>query len=223
MALAGRATGTSMPCCARCASVWTEAVRRGAVESVGVAAWGVDYGLLDRFGRLLGPVHSYRSSRTDGVLDEVVARVGRERIFRITGSQFLPINTLYQLVSARGTAEVAQAERLLMMPDVVNHELCGSTTTDVTAASTTQLLDVSTRTWSDELAAAAGLRRDLLPPLHEPGCRCSAPRTAESRWSPSPATTRRARSPARHCGRARPMSTSRAERGPSSAASSRRR
>ncbi len=146
-----------------------EAVRRGGVESVGVAAWGVDYGLLDRFGRLLGPVHSYRSSRTDGVLDEVVARIGRERIFRITGSQFLPINTLYQLVSARGTAEVAQAERLLMMPDVVNHELCGSTTTDVTAASTTQLLDISTRTWSDELAAAAGLRRDLLPPLHEPG------------------------------------------------------
>ena len=79
-----------------------EAVRRRDVQSLGVDAWGVDYGLLDRVGRLLGPVHSYRSSRTDGVLDEVVARIGRERIFRITGSQFLPINTLYQLVSARG-------------------------------------------------------------------------------------------------------------------------
>ena len=56
-----------------------------------------------------------------------------------------------------------------MVPDVVNHDLCGSTTTDVTAASTTQLLDVATRSWSDELVAAAGLRRDVLPPLHEPG------------------------------------------------------
>ena len=58
---------------------------------------------------------------------------------------------------------------MLMIADVVNHELCGSTTTEVTAASTTQLLDISTRTWSDELVAAARLRRDLLPPLHEPG------------------------------------------------------
>ena len=68
-----------------------------------------------------------------------------------------------------GRAEYAAAERLLMLPDLVNHDLCGSTTTDVTAASTTQLLDVTTRSWSDELVAAAGLRRDLLPPLHEPG------------------------------------------------------
>ena len=145
------------------------AAQRGDVESVGVDAWGVDYGLLDSSGRLLTPVHSYRSSRTDGVLDEVVGRIGRERIFRITGCQFLAINTLYQLVSARESEEYAQAERLLMLPDVVNHDLCGSTTTDVTAASTTQLLDVATRSWSDELVTAAGLRRDVLPPLHEPG------------------------------------------------------
>ncbi len=58
------------------------AAQRGDVESVGVDAWGVDYGLLDSSGRLLTPVHSYRSSRTDGVLDEVVGRIGRERIFR---------------------------------------------------------------------------------------------------------------------------------------------
>ena len=145
------------------------ATRQGDVESVGVDVWGVDYGLLDASGRVLGPVHSYRSSRTEGVLDDVVARVGRQRIFRITGSQFLPINTLYQLVSARGTPEYAEAERLLMLPDLVNHELCGSATTEITAASTTQLLDVAARTWSRELALAAGLRPELLPPLHEPG------------------------------------------------------
>ena len=75
-------------------------VRSGdAVESVAVDSWAVDYGLLDGRGRLLGPVHAYRSSRTDGVMDEVSARVGRERIYGITGIQFLPFNTLYQLVA----------------------------------------------------------------------------------------------------------------------------
>ena len=63
-----------------------------------------------------------------------------------------------------------------MVPDLVNHELCGSTTNDVTNASTTQLLDVRTRTWSDELVDAVGLRRDLLPNLHEPGTELGAVR-----------------------------------------------
>ncbi len=146
-----------------------EAARRGPVESVAVDAWGVDYGLLDAAGDLLGPVHAYRSSRTDGVMDAVTARVARDRIYRITGVQFLPLNTVYQLVAARETSEYAAATRLLMIPDLVNHELCGNSTNDVTDASTTQLLDVSTRRWSDELVEALGLRRDLLPELHEPG------------------------------------------------------
>ena len=56
-----------------------------------------------------------------------------------------------------------------MVPDLVNNSLCGSTTNDITNASTTQLLDAGTRSWSDELVAELGLRRDMLPVLHEPG------------------------------------------------------
>jgi rhamnulokinase len=146
-----------------------EAVRRGPVESVAVDAWGVDYGLLDPSGNRVGPVHAYRSSRTDGVMEAVTARIGRDRIYGITGVQFLSFNTAYQLVAARDTPEYAAASRLLMIPDLVNHDLCGSTTNDVTDASTTQLLDVSTRDWSDELVEALDLRRDVFPELHEPG------------------------------------------------------
>jgi rhamnulokinase len=146
-----------------------DAAQRAPLESVAVDAWGVDYGLLDASGARLGPVHAYRSSRTDGVMDAVLARLGRDRIYRITGVQFLPLNTLNQLVAARQTAEYRAAVHLLMIPDLVNHTLCGSTTNDVTNASTTQLLDISTRTWSDELVDALELRRDLLPDLHEPG------------------------------------------------------
>jgi rhamnulokinase len=146
-----------------------EASVRQRAESVAVDSWAVDYGLLDEDGHRIGPVHAYRSARTDGVMEAVCARVGRDRIYGITGIQFLPFNTAYQLVASRETSEYATANGLLMVPDLVNHALCGSTTNDITNASTTQLLDVSTRAWSDELITDLGLRRDVLPELHEPG------------------------------------------------------
>ena len=153
-----------------------DAVTRQRTESVAVDSWAVDYGLLDGGGRRLGPVHAYRSARTDGVMDAVCERVGRERIYGITGIQFLPFNTAYQLVAARDTDDYARAHTLLMVPDLVNHALCGSTSNDVTNASTTQLLDVGTRSWSDALVADLGLRRDVLPGLHEPGVELGAVR-----------------------------------------------
>jgi len=147
----------------------SEAASRARAESVAVDSWAIDYGLVDQEWRRTGRVHAYRSARTDGVMDDVCARIGRDRIYGITGIQFLAFNTAYQLVAARETPEYAGAHRLLMLPDLVNHELCGSTTNDITNASTTQLLDIGTRSWSDELVADLGLRRDLLPELHEPG------------------------------------------------------
>jgi rhamnulokinase len=147
------------------------AAQRARLESLAVDAWGVDYGLLDAAGNRLGPVHAYRSSRTTGVMEAVTARVGRDRIYGITGVQFLSLNTLYQLVAARDKPEYAAAARLLMIPDLVNHDLCGSTTNDITDASTTQLIDVSTRQWSEELIDVLGLRPEVLPALHEPGAR----------------------------------------------------
>jgi rhamnulokinase len=145
------------------------AVSRGSVESVAIDSWAVDYGLLDAAGAQLGPVHAYRSARTDGVMERVAATVGRQRIYDITGIQFLPFNTIYQLAAARATGEYLAASRLLMLPDLLNHALCGSATNEITNASTTQLLDVVGRGWSDELIHAVGLRRDLFPDLHEPG------------------------------------------------------
>src|SRR5262245_50369089 len=146
-----------------------EATARARVESVAIDSWGVDYGLLDHSGHVLGPVHAYRSSRTAGVMERVTTEVGRERIYGITGIQFIPFNTIYQLAAARDTTDYLAAGRFLMVPDLLNHVLCGSTSNEITNASTTQLLDVDDRRWSDELIGAVGLRRDLFPPLHGPG------------------------------------------------------
>jgi rhamnulokinase len=146
-----------------------EATSRAEVESVAIDAWGVDYGLLDHAGRMLGPVHAYRSTRTAGVMEQLTAEVGRARIYDITGIQFLPFNTIYQLAAARETPDYLAAGSFLMIPDLLNHLLCGSRSNEITNASTTQLLDIDQRRWSNELIAAVGLRPDIFPTLHQPG------------------------------------------------------
>ncbi|RZS91056.1 rhamnulokinase [Motilibacter rhizosphaerae] len=141
----------------------------GRLDGVGIDSWAVDYGLLDADGALLGnPVH-YRDSRTDGVLEKVLADVGAERVYATTGIQFLPFNTAYQLVAAQGSAALAAADQLLLIPDLLASWLSGAHVAEVTNASTTQLLDVTRRAWDDELVAQLGIRRSLLPDLVEPG------------------------------------------------------
>jgi rhamnulokinase len=141
----------------------------GPVDSIGIDSWAVDYGLLDADGRLLGnPVH-YRDSRTDGVIERVLRQVPPERLYATTGLQLQPFNTLFQLVAARDTAQLAAARTLLLMPDLLAYWLTGEIGAERTNASTTQLLDVNTGTWAAELAGQVGIPAGILPPLREPG------------------------------------------------------
>jgi rhamnulokinase len=142
-----------------------------ALDGVGVDTWGVDFGLIGRGDTLLGnPVH-YRDSRTDGMLEAAFRRVDRERIYEITGLQFLPFNTAYQLLAMRlaDSPLLEVAETLLMMPDLIGWLLTGRRVGERTDASTTQLLDPRTGQWSDELCSALNLPRAILPELVDPG------------------------------------------------------
>ncbi len=143
----------------------------GELDGAGVDTWGVDFGLIGRGETLLGnPVH-YRDARTDGMLEAAFARVPRERIYEITGLQFLQFNTLYQLLAlSRSSSPILEvAETLLMMPDLFGWLLTGRRAGERTDASTTQLLDPRTGSWSDELCRDLGLPRAILPELIEPG------------------------------------------------------
>ena len=141
-----------------------------AVESIGVDTWGCDYGLLDTRGELVGNPYHYRDARTDGVMEEVLARVSRTRIYDITGIQFLPFNTIYQLVAARrAPRELAAAASFGTIPDILNHQLCGVLRAEFTNATTTQMVDAKKRTWALELLRALDVPTDILPPLVEPG------------------------------------------------------
>jgi rhamnulokinase len=135
------------------------------LASAGIDSWGCDYGLLDADGKLLGnPVH-YRDSRTDGVTPPVPAA----ELYAVTGIQHLPFNTIFQLAASLGSASLAAASTLLMIPDLLAYWLTGSAGAEVTNASTTGLLDVATRAWAVDLMKRAGLPTALFPSLRQPG------------------------------------------------------
>ncbi len=141
----------------------------GHLDAVGIDSWAVDYGLLDADGALLGnPVH-YRDPRTDGVPERAFGAVPADELYARTGLQVQQFNTVYQLLAAAGTAQLAAAHRLLLIPDLLAYWLTGADGAEVTNASTTGLLDATSRSWATDLAERFGIDPGLLPALREPG------------------------------------------------------
>jgi rhamnulokinase len=139
--------------------------------SVGVDTWGVDYVLLGRGGEMLGQPYHYRDPRTSGVMDRMFSRVSRKEIFAATGLQFMPINTLYQLIAMQqaNPSLLAQAERFLMMPDLFHWLLCGSQVVEFTNATTSQCLDATSRSWSWDTLRKFELPAAMFPDVVFPG------------------------------------------------------
>ena len=135
------------------------------IESLGVDSWGVDYGLLDAAGELLEHPVCYRDERTRGVMDQVFASVSREEIFEHTGIQFMPLNTIFQLAAHVREGIPPAANRLLLIPDLVNSFLTSEHRTEYTNATTTQMLNARTGGWDDELLGKLGLPAGLLAPI----------------------------------------------------------
>ncbi len=143
----------------------------GTLDSIGVDTWGVDYGLVDAQGFLLGQPFHYRDSRTDGVMEQVFAGVPRDVLYAWTGIQFLPINTLFQLYAHERMqlGELAHAYRLMMIPDLLHSWLCGSLTGEQTNASTTQCWDPIAKAWATNLLNQLSIPTNMLPPVVEAG------------------------------------------------------
>ena len=143
------------------------------LTSVGVDTWGCDYGLVDAGGRLLEPPYHYRDHRTDGVMERVLQRLGREQVYGTTGIQCLPFNTLYQLVAARESSSSAlrSAHRVLTIPDLINLRLSGRMVCEFTNATTTQCVDARTQKWATDLLAALDLPVAPFGEIVAPGTR----------------------------------------------------
>lgn len=141
------------------------AFERGPAASIGIDGWGVDYGLIRRDGRLVDVPFSYRDARTAG-WRRSLDRIGAHHLYEVTGIQLMPINTIFQLAT-HDPRQLAAADHLLLLPDLLLHELTGHVGAERSNASTTALLDARTGDWCDELVEAVGLPRRLLPAVVE--------------------------------------------------------
>ena len=137
--------------------------------SVGLDSWGVDHGLLDEAGDLLGEPFHYRDDRTAAAVTAVHDVIRPADLYARTGLQFLPFNTIYQLAAARRTALFEAARTMLLIPDLLGYWLSGVRVTEVTNASTTSLLDVHRRVWDTGLIESLGIPASLFAPLRAPG------------------------------------------------------
>lgn len=140
------------------------------IDSIGIDTWGVDFGLLDKKGRLLGnPIH-YRDSLTDGMPEAAFGIMSKEQIFDQTGLAFMKFNTLYQLLAMKNSENPIydMAGTLLFMPDLLSYFFTGEIGTEYTIASTSQMTDPRTRNWSSDILSSFGLRSDILTPITEP-------------------------------------------------------
>ncbi|MFP4978555.1 rhamnulokinase [Paenibacillus sp. CN-4] len=136
--------------------------------TLGIDTWAVDYVLLDRTGARIRDVYAYRDRRTDHAPEEVARQMDPAVLYEKTGIQQLTFNTLYQLY-VHDRDELSRAETILLVPDYLYYLLTGKKMNEVTNASTTQLLNLGTREFDEDLLALLGLKREQFAPLVEPG------------------------------------------------------
>ena len=148
-----------------------KAKEAGGFDSIGIDTWGVDFGLLRKDGTLVeNPVH-YRDARNDGMVERATSYMSKERMYDITGIQFMDFNTIFQLLSLKENRPyiLEEADKLLFMPDLLNYMLSGVKSTEFSIATTSQMVDLKTNNWSDEILDTFGISKDLLTDIAPTG------------------------------------------------------
>ncbi len=134
------------------------------LKSIGADTWGVDFGLFDEQGKLIEEPIAYRDSRTQGIMEEVFSIIPDKKLYGLTGIQFMPFNTIFQLYAQKKANEWPTNARLfLMIPDIIHYYLSGKMAGEYTNASTSQLLNVTTREWEKSTFDALKLDSKVAP------------------------------------------------------------
>jgi len=149
------------------------ACRLAPLDAIGLDAWGNDFCLLDSDGSLLEDPHSYRDSRTDGVMEKAFRRMSREDIYNMTGVQFMQHNTLFQIYSMvlDKSPLLESASTYLMVADLFNYWLSGERYCEFTNATSTQFYDPRKRDWCLPLLEAFDIPARIMPPIVQPATR----------------------------------------------------
>ncbi len=141
------------------------------ISSIGIDTWGVDYGLIDKNGRLMAnPIH-YRDARTNGMIEYADTLVPRSELYNTTGLQFMYFNTIYQLLASmkENPVYLQNADKLLFTPDLLNYFLTGEMRTEYTIASTSALLDAKKRDFAYDMLSKFGIPTNIFAPIVKPG------------------------------------------------------
>jgi rhamnulokinase len=146
------------------------AARNLPIASISTDSWGVDYALYDGRGLIMQPVWCYRDSRTACGVENAKTKIDWPAIYAETGIQFMAINTIFQL-AVEPPERLAKAKQLLLIGDAFNYFCSGVARNEASLASTTQLYNPRTRTWSKKILGALGLREEMLAPICPGGTR----------------------------------------------------
>jgi rhamnulokinase len=148
------------------------AAREGVqVNSIGVDSWAVDFGLLDRRGRLIQNPGHYRDARRASSVDRVLALVPGRELYERTGIQLISINTIFELaaMAADGDPALGIAHDLLLIPDLLHYWLAGTRVTEFTNATTTQCFDPREGAWAVDLLELLEIPTGMLPEVVQAG------------------------------------------------------
>lgn len=143
----------------------------GEISSIGIDTWGVDFGLIDEHGDLLeNPIH-YRDLRTAGMIEEAYKYIPKDKLYGMTGIQFMELNTVFQLLSLAKKRPylLEKADKLLFMPDLFGYMLTGKKTTEYSIATTSQLVDINTKDWCGEIFESLGIPQNIMCDIVESG------------------------------------------------------
>lgn len=147
------------------------AVERGLeIKSVGVDTWGVDCGFISKSGELIGLPYSYRDERHPAAMDAVFEKITKEHLYEVTGIQFMPINTLFQVYGLKQKApEIFDAiDKILFMPDLFHYLLTGDAVVEATITSTSAMIDANSGEWAEDLLDELGIPTNILPEIVPP-------------------------------------------------------
>ncbi len=148
-----------------------KAKQAGGFVSIGIDTWGVDFGLIDEFGCLLeNPIH-YRDVRTVGMIEEAEKYISKREMYDITGIQFMELNTVFQLLALKKERPhmLERTDKMLFMPDLFAYMLTGEKNTEYSIATTSQMIDLKTNSWSEKLLDKLGIKKDIFAPIVKSG------------------------------------------------------
>lgn len=138
------------------------------IESLSIDTWGVDYVLL-KGDEEVYPVYAYRDSRTEAVIPQVHEKMAFSELYRHTGCQFQPFNTIYQLYDEKLSGRLEGVTDMLMMPEYLMWKLCGVKAREYTNATTMGMINAQTGEFDMEIVERLGYPAHLFPKLCQPG------------------------------------------------------